>query len=177
MKYLKPEDAKVYLEWKNFSGEIPKFKDMPRPIVRIFQKYSDQKSRCYNKNHRLYPKYGGKGLTVDYTAYDFLVWFLRKYPEFYRKYPNNRPSVGRVDHDKGYSLDNIEIQTVAQNTAECIKRNGNPSPYGTKLNLDSVKKIRKELAKGITLRDLAEKYGVTKGAISAIKTGRNWKNV
>lgn len=177
MKYLDRKDAETYLNWKNFRGELPKYKDMPKAIKRVLQKYSDQKSRCYNKNNKLYPKYGGKGLKIHYSKYDFLIWFLISYPDFYIKHPRNRPSVGRIDHSKGYSLDNIEIQTVSQNTSECIKRNGNPSPFGTKLNVDKVKEIKAELNNGVTLKTLAELYEVTKGTISAIKTGRNWANV
>lgn len=47
----------------------------------------------------------------------------------------------------------------------------------SKLNEEQVLEIKKMLKDGITERKIAERYHVTIGCISNIKTGRNWKQV
>ena len=45
------------------------------------------------------------------------------------------------------------------------------------LSPDDVRKIRKLLARGESLKAIAQRYGVTKQAVSHIRTGRSWRNV
>lgn len=46
-----------------------------------------------------------------------------------------------------------------------------------KLTPDQVREIRRELAAGVMQKRLAERYGVSQGAIRGIKIGKNWRRV
>ena len=84
--------------------------------------YSAQKTRCYNKTSTQYKWYGAKGICVEYTQSDFINWYLNAF----KKFKGNRPTVGRIDHSKNYSLDNIEMISQSDNSKERISRSGIP---------------------------------------------------
>ena len=78
---------------------------------RLYRIWGAMKTRCYNPNHRAYAHYGGRGITVcaewlhDFAA--FQNWALSNgYHEGL--------SIDRTDNDKGYSLDNCQWVTQAQ---------------------------------------------------------------
>lgn len=174
MNNLSEDVLLVYRAYENI--EIaPMLKDSPRAILGIYQRYYDQRRRCYNPNSKLYGTYGAIGIEVEYTSKEFVIWFLRNYRKFSEKYPNHRVSVGRIDHKKNYNFNNIEMQTVQENTSEVINRCGNPSPHGTKLTKILVIEIKDSRAKGASLLELANKYGVSVSTISHACTGRIWK--
>ncbi len=77
-------------------------------------------------------------------------------------------TVKRVLDGKRYSgvLKPIKLRSQALS--------GDDSPL-SKLNSDDVEKIRRLIAKGLSLTAIAKQFGVTYHAIRAIKTGRNWK--
>lgn len=82
--------------------------------------YHNQRRRCYTKTNPRYKDNGAKGIRVIYTREEFVSWFV----ENYRKFKGKNPSVGRVDHSKGYSLDNIRFESLADNSMERIIRCG-----------------------------------------------------
>lgn len=96
-------------------------KNAPDYIKKAYKSSRDQKSRCYNPNDPRYKWWGAKGIKVEYSPYDFVLW----YREQWSKRPNwNRPNVSRIDHDKNYSLDNIELLECSENSKERIQRLG-----------------------------------------------------
>lgn len=86
---------------------------------KIYQSYIDQKKRCENKSCKAYKWYGGKGITVEYNLEQFVLWWLSK-PIV------ENPSVGRINHEKNYTLNNIELVSRSQNSKERILRSGTP---------------------------------------------------
>lgn len=74
-----------------------------------------------------------------------------------------------------------EAAAHAQESPSVIKSRKTARKTGiggnTKLTLDKVKSIKKQLAKGITLKALAVKYEVSDMQIHRIKTGENWGDV
>ncbi len=75
--------------------------------------------RCNNPKIKCYPNYGGKGIAVEYTAEEFATWFVANWSGSLVW-----PSVGRIDHSKNYSLDNIEMIEHAANAREMYDRTG-----------------------------------------------------
>lgn len=88
------------------------------------QCFRNQMARCYNKKNPRYKDNGAKGITVEYTLRQFIAWYLIEI----EKYEGVAPSVGRIDHSKGYSFDNIKIESLSDNVKERIRRVGPTKP-------------------------------------------------
>jgi hypothetical protein len=137
----------------------------------ISQKYSDMIQRCENPVHKLYQHYGGKGLQVEFTREQFIHWFIDNYPRFKSENPLSRASISRKNSEVGYSLENIEISTVSENTKELYSRRGNPSKWGTKL--DEFACLTLYTFPEDRCKFLAHHYQVSTAAVRGIKFGRN----
>ena len=81
--------------------------------------YNNQRIRCYCKSHKSYKSYGAKGIRVEYTFGEFFRWFVDNWSHYCTLL---YPSIGRIDHSKGYSLDNIQAIERNENTAERNRR-------------------------------------------------------
>jgi hypothetical protein len=141
----------------------------------ISQKYSDMKQRCDNTKCRLYKNYGAKGIKVKISKEQFYHWFLDNYAEFLKKFPNEIPSISRIDHSKDYEFGNIEIISVSANSEESYLRVGNPSNTGTVL--DDMACLSIHTFPDKRTRFLATHYGVSYQAIRSIKKGTNRKHI
>lgn len=82
--------------------------------------FNNQKRRCYTKTNPRYKDNGAKGIRVEYTRQEFIDWFISEYPKF----NGEKPSVGRIDHSKSYSLNNIRFESTSDNSMERILRVG-----------------------------------------------------
>jgi hypothetical protein len=74
----------------------------------LFLSWCEMRARCGNPNHRDYPSYGGRGITVCARWNEF-AYFLADMGE--------RPqghSLGRIDNDRGYSPDNCRWESREQ---------------------------------------------------------------
>ena len=74
-----------------------------------YRVWKDMKSRCSNKNHHAYERYGGRGVFVCKEWNDFAV-FIR---DMGRR-PSDDLSLDRIDNDKGYSKENCRWATRMQ---------------------------------------------------------------
>lgn len=82
--------------------------------------FNAQRQRCSNKNNNSYKTYGAKGIRVEYGPREFIGWWLAEY----KKKKWHMASVGRIDHSKNYSFDNIEMVEQADNALEMYERTG-----------------------------------------------------
>ena len=96
--------------------------------TRILGILNGMNTRCYNKGHKDYPKYGGNGITVcdEWQGKDgkqrFYEWAMSN---GYR----DDLTIDRIDGTKGYSPDNCRWATISEqnrNRATChyIEYNG-----------------------------------------------------
>lgn len=84
--------------------------------------FYDQIKRCEHENCKEYKWYGGKGIKVNYSLKEFLLWYFENAKGF------KRPTIDRVDHEKDYCFSNIQIVEKSDNSKERIERAGTPLP-------------------------------------------------
>ena len=113
-------------------------------------------TRCYNKNAKDYPRYGGKGIKVcdrwrgRNGKDNFVEWALRN------GY-NDSLSIDRIDNEKGYMPSNCRWATASEQALN--RRNNHLIEY---------------MGKKKTLQEWSDLYGVPKHAIrQRIKGGWN----
>lgn len=87
----------------------------------------------------------------------------------------------RCDNPPCCRPDHLFLGTPADNMADMVAKGRGRAQFGrgeehpsAKLNADLVREIRGRLANGETQQSIADAYGVTLTAISAIALGRNW---
>ena len=110
------------------------------PLVRFaFSSYRNQKNRCLNRNVRSYSSYGAIGISVEYNFQEFLSWCKKNIGKSLLR---AGAAVGRINHSKNYSLENIEAVTKSENSRERISRAGVPIP---KVPIVAIKKSTGEV--------------------------------
>lgn len=108
---------------------------------RIYNIWAEMKQRCFNKNHKYYCNYGGRGITVcDEWIHDFKAFYDWAIKNDY----SDNLTIDRIDNDKGYSPENCRWAT-AKEQANNTRRN---------------KRI-KFMGEGKTLSQWADTYGIS----------------
>ena len=87
---------------------------------KLYNLYKNMKSRCYNKNSKQYPNYGGRDIIVcdrwlGIYGFSNFIEDMGERPEGY--------SLDRIDNNKGYSPNNCRWATPHQQASN--KRNNN----------------------------------------------------
>lgn len=86
---------------------------------------------------------------------------------------------GRITDDRSVNLSWAspkEISAAAHAAGKIPHPVGKKLPH-TKLTPEQVGEIRRMLNEGVAMRELARRFGVTKGAVSGIKYGKSWRHV
>lgn len=74
-----------------------------------FRSWSDMKSRCLNKDHKWYPTYGGRGITVDAEWLSFEKFWEDLGDTWFQG-----AQIGRLDNNGNYEPSNVRWETPAQ---------------------------------------------------------------
>src|SRR3990167_583331 len=86
----------------------------------VFRRFCKQRERCNSVNSTQYPWYGAKGVKVEYSFQELWNWFQKEFKDC--KHNIKDMNIGRIDHSKNYSLDNVVLQTKADNIKEMSLR-------------------------------------------------------
>jgi hypothetical protein len=125
-----------------------------------YRAWASLKSRCSNKNHPNYDRYGGRGIGFCDSWKDYAT-FLR---DMGRR-PTDEHTLDRINNDGDYAPGNCRWATRAEQA-----RNRST----TKLTLEDVDDIRTLLSEGLSQTGIARLYGVKQPLISKIKLGTKW---
>lgn len=98
--------------------------------------------------------------------------------EAYLDNPESKRTVNHLDGNKGNNdSDNLQWTTHSENHLHAYStglKEKKSSRGNTKLNDFEVSEVRLLLARGVTQKDIAEKFGVTRSCIADISSGRSW---
>jgi hypothetical protein len=142
-------------------GKSKKTHGMSR--TRFYKIWKGMRVRCYNKNAKEYRNYGGRGITICKEWNNFEN-FKRDMFVSYR-YPL---TIERIDNNGNYCKDNCKWITILEQSKNKRMK---------KLTKEKVLKIREELKYEMG-KDIAKKYGISRGIVSEIKNfRRNYGNI
>lgn len=132
--------------------------------TRLYQIWSDMKTRCLCETNGSYARYGGRGIKVcpDWMKYsNFKSWALSN------GYADNL-QIDRTNNNGNYEPSNCRWVTPAKNTQNrnCVK-----------LSATDVLLIREKLSEGFTVAELSRQYHVGTTIISNIKNNKKWIEV
>lgn len=92
--------------------------NLPGEAGRAYLLWRDQRRRCQCPGATGFKNYGAKGIKVEYTAREFISWWVKHI----KKFKGTRPSISRIDHSKNYCFSNIKIEEWYLNTIEPGRR-------------------------------------------------------
>jgi len=127
-----------------------------------YMSWISMKTRCYNKNSRVYHWYGNRGIKIcDRWKNNFAAFFedmgLKPFP---------KAQIDRIDNNGNYEPSNCRWVTSAENC-----RNSS----WVKLTVQKAKEIREKYNKKIaTRKELAVLYGVCTETIGSVIRKKTW---
>lgn len=138
--------------------------------TRFYRVWSDMKTRCLNKNYRLFKDYGGRGIAICERWLRFEGFrddLLRKYNRHVKMFGEKNTSIERINNDGNYDPKNVRWATR-------VEQNRNKRMF--KLTRKKVAIIRRIYKRG-NGRILAKEFGVSPAVISEVVNGkRNYGN-
>lgn len=107
-----------------------KLNDLTPQQIKIYRSISGAKDRCTSTKHRLYKRYGGRGikylLEENKTRLQVVAEQTDAYLKAMKKCPNERISINRIDNNGHYTEDNIEWVSVSENARQgCVDNKNN----------------------------------------------------
>lgn len=116
-----------------------------------------------------------KDFLTKKVSSNFLAIYQKAYQSKWKRLPQNRSKLkGYYNKYRRKNLDSIRTK---QRNAYRIKNNVQPQDYQSKLNETSVIELRDFYAAGLSIGELAEKYGVSDRTIYDAAVGRTWKHL
>ena len=130
------------------------------PETSEYRTWKSLKGRCNNPNDKAFHNYGDRGITIcDRWRNSFENFFADMGPR-----PPNL-SLERIDNDGNYEPGNCVWDT---------RRKQNRNQRRTKLTEHKAALIRERFLAGLSSREIASEFGVTKSTVRKINRGELW---
>jgi uncharacterized protein YerC len=133
-------------------------------------------SRCYNAEPEEFSAYQGKGIKVCdewiNNPLSFYTWCIKAGWKI-------GLSIDRIDPTKNYCPENCQFITLAENSKKAYRDNqrfGELCPRA-KLNNNHVRQIKKMLADGNLIKDIAKLFKLSISTISRINRKKLWSHI
>lgn len=108
---------------------------------KLYSVWQNMKSRCYDKNHKAYKYYGGRGISIGEEFTEFEQYM--KYVESLPNYGKDNYSIDRIDNDAGYIIGNLRWTSKSIQTRNTRRLySNNTSGYRGVSFLKSIKRYR-----------------------------------
>lgn len=154
--------------WYSGTLSYRKKAEWPPELKKAMDSFRAQRTRCSNKNQKNWAYYGAKGIKVRYETREFVGWYLEQLKT--RKWKD--PTVGRIDHDKDYTFDNIEMQERSDNSRERNTRKPQIGPKPRHWRSVVASKGGVPFATFLSVTDAAKFFGLKPPSVSNICSGR-----
>ena len=138
------------MAWKKHNESYKDGKPTPE-----YKAWQSMKSRCLAPGTRMYPRYGGRGITI------YQPW-INSFPLFLAhvgRKPGPKYSLGRIDNDGHYDPINVRWET----TTEQIRNRVNTIPMEVLLEACYY------LSLGIRCRDITSLTGIKSPTLSELR--------
>ena len=126
---------------------------------RLYQAWKSMRNRCNNKNDWVYPRYGGRGITICKRWQSFDVFAADMYP-----HPGKGWTLDRINNNGAYRPSNCRWAT----------RKTQASNRNNQLSLSLIRAIHTAYAYGVRERDIILHSGVCSSQVSRIVRGLIW---
>ena len=126
---------------------------------RLYQIWTQMKSRCHNKNSANYRNYGMKGIQVCERWHDYKKFhedMANSHDKHVEQYGKVNRTLERTNNSKGYSPDNCKWATKKEQRRNC-----------------SQSKFYQYRGKTVTTGEISELYGISYGTIES-RLHRGW---
>lgn len=133
---------------------------------KAYRKFYRINARCSYPYHKSFVHYGAKGIKVEFSREEFIKWFV----DVYKAKNLRNPDVGRIDHSKNYTIENIELIEKSENTKERNLRLGNPHPKKPVVCIDH--KTNRIISRFESAIDGAKILGVCQSSIWKVCNGK-----
>ena len=120
-------------------------------------------NRCTNAASSDYANYGGRGIGV---CGRWMTSFANFVADMGHRATGT--SLDRVDNERWYEPENCRWATPTEQ---------NRNQRSSKLNSDSVARLRALRAAGMTMRDIAAELGVSRTLVVDVIAGRRWQGL
>ena len=128
---------------------------------RTYQSWMHAKDRCYNPESNRYHRYGARGIKMCQSWLSSFKAFLADMGEA----PDGK-TLDRIDNDGDYEPGNCRWATRAEQGQKTSL---------TKIDLVIAGQIRARRQCGLSLRQLAEEFSVSKSIVHRVVSGKTWR--